>query len=210
MKDRSEAARLILTALGAGVCGAFGYGAIAHREGPPAMAAALDIAPLAAAVQELQQTLRTATFAADSAAPARAPVVDAASSPAPPASGDLDAAVARFTRAVVSCSERLEKLATEDRGTQLAADMVREMAQLPVTTPPRWDALDGVVAMKDEPMRAVGYLTPAEVLQRFGGPTASKVDAKSATVSWWYQKAESYVVLHFFAGHVTKVEAGHR
>jgi hypothetical protein len=203
--------RLVVTALISGLCGAFVYGAIARRDAPPAVAPAFDVAPLTAALQELQQTVRNATFAADAAPPPpRTRIVEAAPAPASTttANVDLDAAVARFAAAVEACSERLEQLAIQDRGQELLAEMVRETARLPVTSPPRWDALQSLVALGDDAIRGVGFLTPAEVLQRFGGPTRTRIE--ESQMVWWYWGAESYVKLYFFAGHVVSVDADRR
>ena len=177
---------------------------------PPA-SPVVDLAPIEAVLRELQSAVRPAAASTDVRPPAREPVADGVSGFA---NRKLDAAVQRVVAAFESLAVRLEKLVSDNqRSAQLAA-MVREMAELPRGLPASREALDQLSRLGERASREVAYATPAEILQRFGGPDSTGINGEDQVVWWSWEVSRAdgsrdfYVSLRFLAGRVVGADVG--
>jgi hypothetical protein len=210
-----ESGRLVVTALVAGLLGgALGVLVATPREAAWPAPPAVDMAPLTAAIQDLERVLQEASTRQQP--PDK---IDQASEDGEPpvrtrVPGVRDAAAAgpsvdRFVSALQAAVARLEKLAEgEHRTTQLVA-MTESMSRIS-RVPPR---LDAVLRLPNLDSGKAGqdflYLSSAEVVERLGSPVYASADSETGLVKWVYSPPAGRpgLRLAFFGNRVVMVDS---
>lgn len=214
MSERSTVPVALLAALLGGLVGSITTWALVDRSAPPHPVASPSLQPVLDRLDALLGALRQPALQVPPAEPA-GPVresIDPSPLDATEVITAVDRATERLQKALDTLATRLEKVASDNLRSEQLAEMIQSMAQLPRNVPPDWRSLDQVLALGDSAGAAVAYLTPEEIVRRFGDPQGTSVETEEGIdmIVWSYSKAvgdhTDGVNLFFVAGHVVRAE----